>query len=351
MPGDAEDGTFLLDPQVIEPVVNLCDVWERRSYDDPVAGPFEDWRVTTALADDLEPLIRRRNPILPWTRRANGSIMPGEFPFTMLSPRPSINYLWGRSELASLLALQQWREKHTRSIDEVIQRQLDPSRLYVGVQDWEEAGRAMASVGGSYGTPDPGAKMETIEVKVGQEAFAFLQQIDQMWDDASGMPPVLQGQAQPGVRAENQLVTQAGIGAGRIRHMALQLEAALSRVATLGFQILQHGDDQTYTTDSGQKFILLQLPAGLSLQVSSHSASPIFAEQTQMIALELFKAGAIDGAWLVELLDPPHREELKMTAKKLAEGRAKNQEDLMSLAAARIQKKAERLGPGRPTGT
>jgi hypothetical protein len=280
-----------------------------------------------------------------------GQIFPGQAPFGILAPRPMPNYLWGRSELASLLALQQWRERHVRAMDEVILRQLDPAKLFIGLSDYEEAGRAMSSIGGSYGTGDPNVKFETIKVEVGQEAFAMLGQIDQMFDDQSGIPPTLQGQQMPGVRSNDQLISLAGIGAGRIRHMALQLESVLSDMATLGFRILQHSDDQTYESTRGERFILAQLPAGLSLQVSAHSASPIFSEQTQMKALELFKAGAIDGEWLIELMDPPHREEMKETSRRLAEGRAENQKQLMMLAAARIERKASRLGPGRPVGS
>jgi hypothetical protein len=193
--------------------------------------------------------------------------------------------------------------------------------------------------------------MDTIKVEVGQEAFAMLTQIDQMFDDQSGIPPTLQGQQAPGVRSNDQLISMAGIGAGRIRHMALQLESVLSDLATLGFRILQHGDDQTYESPQGQRFILAQLPAGLTFQVSAHSSSPIFSEQVQMKALELFKAGAIDGEWLIELLDPPYREEMKETSRKLADSRAQTQQALMQLAAARIERKANRLGPGRPVGS
>jgi len=351
MPGDAHDGTYLLEANVVEPVVVLVDVWERHAYADTLAGPFEDWRVTTCLVDGSEPLVRRRNPILPWMKTPTGQIFPGQAPFGILAPRPMPNYLWGRSELASLLALQQWRERHVRAMDEVILRQLDPAKLFIGLSDYEEAGRAMSSIGGSYGTGDPNVKFETIKVEVGQEAFAMLGQIDQMFDDQSGIPPTLQGQQMPGVRSNDQLISLAGIGAGRIRHMALQLESVLSAMATLGFRILQHSDDQTYESTRGERFILAQLPAGLSLQVSAHSASPIFSEQTQMKALELFKAGAIDGEWLIELMDPPHREEMKETSRRLAEGRAENQKQLMMLAAARIERKASRLGPGRPVGS
>ena len=55
----------------------------------------------------------------------------------------------------------------------------------------------------------------------------------------------------------------------------------------------------------------------------------------QAKALQLLKAGAIDGPWLVELLDPPYREELKVVAEALAKAKAEQTEKLMQLQAAK----------------
>src|SRR5262249_26046432 len=162
-------------------------------------------------------------------------------------------------------------ESHLTQIDEVITRQLDPSKLFIGIPDFDEAGRAMKSPGGYYGTAEQTGKVETIDVKVSQEAFALDGKIDSMFAEAGGIPPVLQGEQGQGVRSQNNLIALAGIGAGRVRHMALQLEATLSRVATLAFRVLQRNDPQTYTATNGERFILSQLPPGMTLQVSAHS--------------------------------------------------------------------------------
>lgn len=329
-------------PMVREPVYEFCDVWQKRLYPDPKGGVFEDWRVTTAWADDLQPLVIRRNPILGHVESPAGVALPAEFPFAMLVPRPLPYYLWGRSEMLALMGLQIWRETQITQMREVITRQLNPSRLYVGIPDASEVGRAMDSPGGYAGAPE-GSKMETIKVEVGQEAFGMLTVIDQMFDDQSGIPSTLQGDQPPGVRANDQLISLAGIGAGRIRHMALQIEATLSRVATLGFRIVQRTDDQVYTASDGTRFLLAQLPPGTSLKVSAHSASPIFAEQTAQKAAGLLQAGAIDPIMYTELVDPPHREEIKALAKKLGESRAQMQERFLELELEKIRRRRGRM--------
>jgi hypothetical protein len=270
--------------------------------------------------------------------------LPAELPFGILVPRPMPDYLWGRSELLGLLGLQLWRETQISQMREVVTRQLDPAKFFSGVPDYTEAARAMRSPGGSYGSPEPSAKMETIQTQVGQEAFGMLTQIDQAFEDQSGIPPVVASADQPpGVRANNQLLTLAGIGAGRMRHMALQLEATLSRIATLAFRVRQRGDAQTYTAADGKRFLLAQLPAETSLQVSAHSASPIFAEQVQQKAMALHGAGAIDGEWLTELLDPPHREEIKEVSRRLAQARAQFQEKYIEVELEKVRRRRGRL--------
>ena len=178
--------------------------------------------------------------------------------------------------------------------------------------------------------------METIKVEIGQEPFVMLKEIDGMYDDASGIPPVAQGDQPPGVRANEQLISLAGIGAGRIRDMALQIESTLSRIATLAFHIRQRHDDQTYQAEDGKRFLLAQLPPGTSLKVSSHSASPIFAEQVEAKAKSLLEAGAID---------PPNRDEIKDLAAKLGESRAKMQEKFYELELEKVRRRRGKLGP------
>jgi hypothetical protein len=273
-------------------------------------------------------------------------VHPGVLPFVAVVPRPTSGYFWGRSELARLIGLQRWREDHLQQLRSIIERQLDPAKFFTGVSNPEEAARALATPGGAFGSPDPSAKMQPLIPQVSAEAFGLIGQIDAMFDDASGLPVVTRGEAQPGVRSQAQLLTQAAIGGGRVRRMALTIEATLSLLATRAFGILMRHDARRYRTRSGQSFLLSQLPPDTSVSVQAHSSSPVFAEQVLAKATLLQRAGAITLEDLVELVDPPNREELKAHARELAQQRAEAARAWMEIQAARARSRP----PGRPPG-
>src|SRR6516165_559544 len=223
-PGEPVEQLELLDAQVIEPVVPLVDLWERRVFRDEVSGrPYEDWWVTTLVGDALNWVASRRNPIVSRWPGGAGQEMPADHPFTLICPRPQPNYLWGRSELRRLIELQVWKDQYLHNLDRGLNRQLDPPQFFSGVPDFEEAGRAMTSPGGQYGTGDPTAKMTPLMPQITGEAMAFAGQIDKAFSDASGLPPTTEGEAPPSGRGLPQFMALAGIGASRVRKMAVKL--------------------------------------------------------------------------------------------------------------------------------
>lgn len=345
-------GDQQLDALVEEPTVEFVDVWERRLFRRKERGQsgkgelFEDWLVTTILADANEPIAQRRNPDLPWTRISLTTEMPAEFPFTVLTPRPLPSYFWGRSELDHLTRLQDWLVDHLTSLKSVIDRQLDPPKFFAGVPDFEEAGRVLSTTGGAYGTAEPNSSMTPIIPQLTPEAMGLLQQINDMFSDISGVPGSIAEPANMpgGIRATGHFSMAAGIGAGRLRQMALVVEAALGTIATKAFHLLQRRSTDSYSRPDGPKFLLSQIPAGIRLSVNAHSAAPIFAEQTQAKATLLQKAGAIDGEDLVELFDMPNREELKAKARKLAESKAEMTREAFDIQHEKAQKGKSPLG-------
>lgn len=343
-PGAATESPDILDPEVLEPVVQLVDLWERKLFLDTIDKKYyEDWDCITLIAPAAggRLLLRRRNPVVPRIRVGPNLIMPGDHPFSMVVPRPLPNYVWGRSELARLLRLQLKHEDHMERMGETAERALHPARFFSGIADFEEAGRALDAIGGSYGSNEPTAKVDEFKPQLGQDSFAWLETLDKQFDDASGLPRTAQGEAPPNVRAGNQLVTAAGIGAARIRRMALRVEGTVSRTATLGFRVLQRTDSQPYPGPNGETFLLAQLPPEVTVSVSAHSASPIFMEQTESKAMALKQGGAINGEWLVELLDPPYREELKASARQIEEAKAARDKQLLEIQAARYSRRGK----------
>ena len=325
------------DAMVDEPTVEFVDLWERRLFRrKPRKGEeelFEDWLVTTFIADAKEPMAQRRNPDLPATKVSMSEMLPAELPFVAIRPRPIPDLFWGRSELDNLTMLQTWLDDHLTGLKSIVERQLDPPKFFSGVPDWEEAARAMDTTGGSYGSPEPGSKMDKLVPPLTPETMKVYDMILSMFSDISGIPGSINEPAQMpgGVRATGHFSMAAGIGAGRLRQMALVNEKSLGEVATKGFHLLQRHSTEIFKRADGSPFLLSQIPHSVSLSVNAHSSSPIFSEQTQAKAMMLHKAGAIAGEDLVELVDPPNREEYKERAKQLAQSKSEMTEKMIQI--------------------
>lgn len=327
------------EPENLEPLVEASELWEKRERKVGRKTVLDYW-VTTVIGD--WPILQRWNPILPHVEQPLGQDLPGENPFVKVSPNPLLDYAWGLSELADLTQLQMWREARFVQIDQIFQLQLDPSRFFSGVTLSDEKMAALRKPGGYAASPMPGAKVEEFKPDMPTAAFEVIHEIDTMFNDAGGVPPVLQGQGEAGVRAGNQLGTMAGIGVGRLREQAAFVEDALETLATRMFHLLQRRDETAYPLQDGKTFLLAQLPAETTVKVSAHSASPVFAEQLMAKAQLLLKAGAIDLPTFVDLVDPPNRELLMEQARKLQEAQAAQKKEIME-----IQREKALRGPRR----
>jgi len=333
-----------LEAQVEEPTVEFVDLWERRLFRRKGEEPFEDWLVTTCIAADCTPLAQRRNPDLPHTAVNMRQFMPAELPFALLAPRPDPEYLWGESEIENLTMLQDWLEDHLGDIKEIVKKMLKPPKFFSGVPDFEEAGRAMNTIDGSYGSPEPNAKMEKLMPELRPETLRVYQMILDMFADTSGVPTSFTDPAQQagGVRSQGHFSMAAGIGAGRLRDMALVVEEFLGDVATKAFHMMQRHSTDLFTVEDGKPFLLSQLPHSTTLTVDAHSSAPIFAEQTQQKAMMMQKAGAITPEDFVELIDPPNRDEYKQRARQLAKSRSELQEKMMAIQEQKALKTAKK---------
>lgn len=345
--GDADTLTYTSRPQVEERRVTFVDLWERKLYRRRgnragLRGEiFEDWSVTTMVANGNQVFAKRRNPVLPWTRTAHDTVLPADNPFVAMRPRPLTDNFWGRSELDGLLGLQMLLGGLVPRIQDGIERQLNPSKFGQGISDWEEAERALNTPGGLAQGMEGQGKIETIRNTVGAETFQWMKTLQGFFGDESGIPESLvePGSTPGGVRSTGQFSQVAGIAAGRIRKMALKLCDPLGQIATKGFHVLQRHDTTAYPLGDGRAFLLSQIPSGFRLNARVHSFSPIFSEQTMAKADRAMKAGAITGERYISYLDLPDREEAKLEARDLAKRRAEQQEKMMAIQAEKARGK------------
>jgi len=328
-----------LRPENDEPIVELAEVWVKEDYrvkrGSVTTTEFRDYEVTTMLGPEV--LFQRRNPVFPWTPGGWES----ECPFIPVTPRPVADYFWGKSEIQPLIQLQQWREDRMADIDILLKKQLDPPRFFSGVTIGDDKLKALSGAGGYASTPLPGAKMDVLKPEMPENAFSTIREIDRMFDESSGIPEILQGTNAEGVRAGSQASTLAGIGAGRIRKRALITEDSLEVVATRMFHLMQRRDPTPYNTPKG-RFLLSQLPPDIQMKVSAHTSSPVYQEQVERKVAILLKAGAITLPKLVELLDPPGAEALKVEAQLLQDAQSQFKQKVLEIQLQKAMRGRQR---------
>lgn len=340
-PGDADLVTDMTRAMVDEPTVQFVDVWERRVFRRRGVRKdeeFEDWLVTTMIADADVIFEQRRNPVLPWTRTAHDVTLPGEHPFVAMRPRPLPTYFWGRSELRGLRRLQQRLTSLLDRMAHSVDLQLDPAKFFSGVPDYEEAGRALTTPGGSADGGEQG-KMTPLTMQIGEEPFRLRALYEEMFADESGAPSSLTepGTVPGGVRSTGQFGMVAGIASGRIKDMALVIEDPLGSLATKAYHLLQRHDDNEYPIPNTERaFGLWQLPQGITFKVDAHSSAPIFAEQRKADAVLAKKVGAISGEdFLAEIM--PDRPDLHLKARQIDKSRAELTQEQLRIQAEKAR--------------
>lgn len=307
--GPAED---IPEPQVEIPLVELAELWV---WDDD----RNDYRCVTFAESAGLTIWERHNPTLP-----------DELPFIKICPFPHPRYFWGEVDLQRQMPLQEWREDLMARIDKLLKLQLKPPKALIGMSGiTDEKAQALNRSGGILVSNSPAGRIESLKPEMPPDAFAEVHQVDYMSGETGGLPAVLQGQGDAGVRAGQQAGVMASLAAARPRKRAFIVEDQIEEAATKMFRVLRRQDDTTYRTPSGQEFLLAQLPSSVSMRIAAHTASPLYQEATERKANLLIKAGAIDKATYVELLDPPMADSLRAKARLLEKQQAQVRQGLL----------------------
>lgn len=286
--------------KVEEETVEMCElyVWNDETQDYQV--------VTTA------------DPQVVIYDRANEEMfIKGESPFIQVCPNPMPDYYWGQSEVSRLMFLQDARNQRMNEILELLSKQVSPPTLlsgFTGILD--EKDFALNRPGGLLSSDMPGVKAERLAPQLPQDLYAQLDQIDAMFEEASGINNVLSGKGEQGVRSAGHASQLARLGSSRAKKRALNIEDALEKMSSLYMKLIQAYDNTHYKDIDGTPFIADQFTKNYVVKVDAHSNSPIFMEDMRSLAFNMFKAGAIDKESLIELLDPPMKQQLLERLKK-----------------------------------
>jgi len=300
------------EPQVDIPLTELAELW---IWDDA----RDDYRCVTYLESAGLTIWERLNPTLP-----------DELPFTKVCPFPHKKYFWGRVDIEKQMPLQEWRELLMTRIDDLLKRQLKPPKALIGFPGiTDEKAQALNRSGGILTSNSPGGRVENLRPEMPPDAFAEVHQIDFMSGETGGLPAVLQGQGDAGVRAGQQANVMATLASARPRKRAFIVEDQIEEAATKLFRVQRRMDETVYALPDGREFLLAHLPPETSMQISAHTASPLYQEATERKADKLLKAGAIDKPTYVELIDPPMSDAIRARARVLEKAQAQAREQML----------------------
>ena len=294
--------------EVSEDTVEMTELW---IWDDDAA----DYRVVTKADPD----------IIIYERSGEEMFMKGELPFIQICPNPLYDYYWGGSEVQRLIYLQQLRNRRMTEILDLLSKQVSPPTALIGFTGiLDEKNFALNRAGGLLSTDMPNAKVEKLAPTMPPDLFVEMREIDAMFEEASGVGNVLQGKGEAGVRSAGHASQLARLGSSRVKKRALIIEDSLEKLATLYLKCMQLYDDTHFKDTHGVPFIAEQFTKEFTVKVDGHSNSPIFTEDTRTLAFNLLKAGAIDKKSLLDLIEPPMKEELlerlkQMEAKQAAQ--------------------------------
>jgi len=278
------------------------------------------WNDDTA---DYQVVTRADPDIIIYDRPGEQVFLKGELPFIQVCPNPLYDYYWGQSEVARLVYLQQLRTKRLAEILDLLSKQVSPPTALIGFTGiLDEKNFALNRAGGLLATDMPNAKVEKLAPTIPPDLFKELGQIDQMFEEVSGIGNVLQGKGEAGVRSSGHASQLARMGSSRAKKRALVIEDSLEKLATLYLKCMQTYDNTHFKDVEGLPFIAEQFTKDFVVKVDAHSNSPIFTEDLRQLAFNLFKAQAIDKESLLDLLEPPMKQLLKDRLKKMEEKQA-----------------------------
>ena len=278
------------------------------------------WNDDTA---DYQVVTRADPDIIIYDRPGEQVFLKGELPFIQVCPNPLYDYYWGQSEVSRLVYLQQLRTKRLAEILDLLSKQVSPPTALIGFTGiLDEKNFALNRAGGLLATDMPNAKVEKLAPTIPPDLFKELGQIDQMFEEVSGIGNVLQGKGEAGVRSSGHASQLARMGSSRAKKRALVIEDSLEKLATLYLKCMQTYDNTHFKDVEGLPFIAEQFTKDFVVKVDAHSNSPIFTEDLRQLAFNLFKAQAIDKESLLDLLEPPMKQLLKDRLKKMEEKQA-----------------------------
>lgn len=297
----------MISAQVASRLIEVTDIWVYNDVADQGAGGWATIRFCEpGVVIEGEDMVR------------NLGDLPHDHPFIKVSPNEVPDYFWGVSEIQPVSYNQEWYANRVGNVDDIFALRARPPRSFEGFSGLtQEKMRALLTRGGTFSSDMPAGstKITSHAPDMPGEALELLKVIHSSFDEAGGMTPTLQGQGEAGVRSAAQGQQLLRMSTPRLRDKATLVEAQVSDLGHLAFKMMQVKEGRVFQTDEeggqpGRQFTLSQLPPDAIVSVDSHTSSPAFSGDNMQTAFALIKVGAIDQEDLLNMVQPPHVDEL-----------------------------------------
>ena len=242
--------------------------------------------------------------------------LPYEHPFSIIRINPQNHYFWGRSELAPLIKLQSLLRDRSEDVKKIMGLQYDRIRAFLGFSGMTDDKFDQLQTEGWLAEESSAAKVQDLTPELPPNAFEEIKMIIQFFDDIAGFDNVMSGKGEQGIRSGNHFQGALRQSSPRLRDRAIRAERQCAAFGEKNLWLMAAKDGRTHWTNNADPqrksdFLLSQLPDDARVLVDSHSSSPIFEQDHANTAAFLFKAGAIDGEDLVDMLPVPNRDVIK----------------------------------------
>lgn len=334
--------TATFDPVILAQLIRLDELWAWDSVNDdwatfqlvgdvPVTG---DKTIRNAFADMYDP----NNPMrrLPAKFKQDNPLTELH-PFVQVSPNHLNGYFWGRSECCNIGVLQMQINARLDGIQRLLRRQEKPPRFFSGTTAiTRDKYSSMDMPGGYYVDPSPAAKMQDLYPKLPDGMWESLHELEGMYDDMSGLPPVLRGRGESGVRAQGHAAILTQNASPRFKDRALNVERSVAEIGGLALAMCRAMDNHTLLAwldpdtasavanlppaepeleppAPGMKqytFRWKQIPENVKVEVDSHSSSPVFSQESRSLLFDLARLKAVDPEEIIEHVHPPGAEDM-----------------------------------------
>lgn len=282
--------------QLAVPVIEMQEIYVWNDTED-------DYQVCT-MASENAVVFDRRNIFMPRSKD-----FEGEHGFVQVCPNPLPDYFWGQSELSKLAPIQEKLNARMLEIERLELKQVDPPGAWGGM-GLPEKMEAFNVPGSQLAIGDPNFKYEKFVPTIPEHVYQSLDRFQQHMDTVSGLPNVVQGKGESGVRSAGHAGKLLQVGTARPKKRAQIVEDSLEKSATLFGKALYVDETDELYDEQGQVFIPAQMSPHFYVEVDAHSNSPVFQENQQVMSDRLLKAKAINRERFIQMNHPPMEEQL-----------------------------------------